>query len=730
MIIDTKFKSAILHLLVFAGSSDAALRGKRTLQGRSKLSGACTVLEKETLCEGDAPGTVVPCDSDEVSIYTTGPFILSYCISSHMTLLHLLLSQREFACALSDGAIYRIDNDLEDIAKGNRPDFTMDNGADVLQSATTEFSGDADIDHQTGSISFKKGNFGKAKGGPNGSGGSSPFQRNLLEGEKKVLAIKVVTSDAVSTSYSAASLSDSVFGTNGDPVNLKTQYTECSHGKLNFVPKPDSTSALPSTVTNSLDGVTTVNVTSDSTCGDGSASACRNQAISAIQTAFGTRGGADYAMVCVPPGSMSGIAYAYVNSWISVYKDTWCTYPSAQLHEIGHNINLAHSGEGTDQYGDQSGFMGYSYSQDDQVRISSWKYLPRAHSISPSDRKSLNLFAIFLFKLLQRMCFNGPKNWQLGWFSDRHVTLTAGVDSWSGRLYGQTVYDTTSSAEKMIVRIVDPTSSTGDVYVSFNHDALHNINTAEGQNRVLVHNKAGGPTVYAQSWLRAKLAAGGSYTTTDGPATPIVVNAINTAEGWADVTIGAPPTPPPTNAPTTPPPTPAPTTAPPTPSPTNAPTNAPVDPTIPPTPSPTNTPTPAPTNAPTDPTMPPTPVPTSAPTPLPTSPPTNVPTPSPTFAPVDKYICKKTAPSDAEICATNNFLGDSTCPTAGASCGNGGKVCQVASCPSSGPPPPTPPPAPTPTPPTGGCSASNCSACGGGGECRNAGCSWSRGSCS
>jgi hypothetical protein len=35
------------------------------------------------------------------------------------------------------------------------------------------------------------------------------------------------------------------------------------------------------------------------------------------------------------------------------------------MHEIGHNLDFAHSGEGTETYADQSGMMGYSYSDDE-----------------------------------------------------------------------------------------------------------------------------------------------------------------------------------------------------------------------------------------------------------------------------------------------------------------------------------------------------------------------------
>ena len=42
-----------------------------------------------------------------------------------------------------------------------------------------------------------------------------------------------------------------------------------------------------------------------------------------------------------------------MNSWMSVYKDSWCNYVSAQLHEVGHNLNLGHASEGSAEYGDQ-----------------------------------------------------------------------------------------------------------------------------------------------------------------------------------------------------------------------------------------------------------------------------------------------------------------------------------------------------------------------------------------
>lgn len=51
------------------------------------------------------------------------------------------------------------------------------------------------------------------------------------------------------------------------------------------------------------------------------------------------------------------IAYAYLNQKISVYNDNWCLSLSGQMHELGHNLNLHHSGEGDEEYGDKSGMM-------------------------------------------------------------------------------------------------------------------------------------------------------------------------------------------------------------------------------------------------------------------------------------------------------------------------------------------------------------------------------------
>jgi hypothetical protein len=66
--------------------------------------------------------------------------------------------------------------------------------------------------------------------------------RNLAQttGTKNVLVVRVKGADKNTTS-SMAEISNSVFGTDGDPVNLKSQFAACSFGQVNITPAIGST---------------------------------------------------------------------------------------------------------------------------------------------------------------------------------------------------------------------------------------------------------------------------------------------------------------------------------------------------------------------------------------------------------------------------------------------------------------------------------------------------------
>ena len=86
-------------------------------------------------------------------------------------------------------------------------------------------------------------------------------------------------------------------------------------------------------------GVTTVTVPSASTDGD---SVMNNDIFAALNTKFNVGSPkqiANHVMYCLPAGTMSGIAYANINNWRSVYSDNWCTFVSAQGESWGRPVH-------------------------------------------------------------------------------------------------------------------------------------------------------------------------------------------------------------------------------------------------------------------------------------------------------------------------------------------------------------------------------------------------------
>jgi hypothetical protein len=230
------------------------------------------------------------------------------------------------------------------------------------------------------------------------------------------------------------------------------------------------------------------------------------------------------------------------------------------------NFGYAHSNEGTQSYADQSGMMGYSYSQDE----------------GPV------------------MCFNAAKSWQVGWFSDKSVQMNIGGSGATDNclitdITGQADYVAVDTTQIILVKMNRPASST-DLYLMYNKKTGVNSGTVEGGNTVMIVEAGGEGTSYSESNLKAKLGAGASQTFTnylgDGRDLVITVQSITNGKASVKIEFGG--------LCTTNPPTPAPTPA-------------PVPPTLPPTPIPTTPPTPAPTPAPVPPTSPPTSNPTNPP---------------------------------------------------------------------------------------------------------------------
>jgi hypothetical protein len=220
----------------------------------------------------------------------------------------------------------------------------------LISGESTLFANGIEINHGQAKARFPK--------GARPAYGRRPHKHRHLAtvtGTKPVLAVRVIGADT-STTASMVEISDSIFGTAGDPVNLKSQFAACSFNKLNITPTPgfagthhglhcflDCTCIETTLFSTRLffflvfiltDGVVTVtipNIISGAT--DGTIRNAVTTALNAAGISAPTSG--HHIMYCLPPGtSGSWIAYAYVNSWNSVYNNQWCTYVSTDNYHL------------------------------------------------------------------------------------------------------------------------------------------------------------------------------------------------------------------------------------------------------------------------------------------------------------------------------------------------------------------------------------------------------------
>ena len=151
-----------------------------------------------------------------------------------------------------------------------------------------------------------------------------------------------------------------------------------------------------------------------------------------------------------------------------------------------------------------------------------------------------------------KMCFNGAKNFQLGWFAPRHKVVSS---NYIGELRSTLEYDPNNPNPEGAPMLIKVPNGVNDYFIAFNRATSYNAGTNEGQNQVMV-TQAGDGSNYKVSYLRAKLGAGASYSfSTNGDNVKITVQSINTFRfGFANISIcfnGNCDTQSPTRAPTT-----------------------------------------------------------------------------------------------------------------------------------------------------------------------------------
>lgn len=138
------------------------------------------------------------------------------------------------------------------------------------------------------------------------------------------------------------------------------------------------------------------------------------------------------------------------------------------------------------------------------------------------------------------MCFNAAKNFQMGWYLDRTLSLIEGDINWEGNVKGLSHYADDSVPGEVIIYI--PDGGSNHYYVSYNRKFGINSGTVEGGDQVLVHQRGGSnPYAYQQSWLVKKLSAGQSHTLSlGGVSTPISFEYVDGQSAYVKIGNGLP----------------------------------------------------------------------------------------------------------------------------------------------------------------------------------------------
>ena len=147
------------------------------------------------------------------------------------------------------------------------------------------------------------------------------------EGIKPILAVRVTDKNGLVQSDSPAIISDKIFGTYDDKVNLASQMNACSFKKLTI-----------STDYNDIDTVEpgVIEVTIPISIKENDSYTIHNAVTKKVQEQLGfTLPGPFEQVMYVIEKCYVGCgwaAYAFINSWMSVYQDRYYKYPGVQMH--------------------------------------------------------------------------------------------------------------------------------------------------------------------------------------------------------------------------------------------------------------------------------------------------------------------------------------------------------------------------------------------------------------
>ena len=160
-----------------------------------------------------------------------------------------------------------------------------------------------------------------------------------LEGTRQLLVVRVTDSRGRAHSDSANTISDNVFGTNGDTITLKSRIAACSFNKLRL------TNTYDVDISQHLEAPGVIDVKIKKSLNNDRATV-REALISATEQKLGLKLSETFDHVmfvvegCYTADDCDWAAYGFVNSWFSLFKGDNYKYVAVQMHEFGHNLNL------------------------------------------------------------------------------------------------------------------------------------------------------------------------------------------------------------------------------------------------------------------------------------------------------------------------------------------------------------------------------------------------------
>jgi len=292
-------------------------------------------------------------------------------------------------------------------------------------------------------------------------------------GTLKALVVRLTVNGKQPT-ISVSKLVNDVFQ---DSVSLSTQTQKCSYGKLKIEPFVGRTPSNKQ-INN---GVVDVSMSYDGGPIDHYARKAANAQLGNLDDPR-----FDLVLFAVPSGIEDFLAFASPETKYSFYNDVWAGSVLAQMHEVGHNIGLGHSGQLNEgEYGDITGMMGNPGGGEDA-----------------------------------QICYNAQKNFQLGWYADKTKSINPldGSNNGVHEFIFNGVSDYKRNNNALIsLRLIQEKlqgqyKKQQDVYIGFNAATGIHSGTNEDPNKLTITRKDyGKPDAYGQSTKLKTLNVGQTY---------------------------------------------------------------------------------------------------------------------------------------------------------------------------------------------------------------------------